>query len=262
MGGDALSDVIASTSRWDAADYARVGRFVSDLGEAALDLLDPQMGERILDVGCGTGHLTAHIAARGASVVGMDASADMIQRARTQQGGIEFFVGDVTDFRVDRTFDAVFSNATLHWVTRARDAARCIFAAIRPGGRFVAEFGGKGNVRRVSAAIAEALEAVGGPAFERVAPWYFPSVAEYSTLLEQVGFEVTFATLFDRPTAVEGGIRAWVEMFGTTTINAVPVDRREGFFAHLERAGKGLEKDGQWYADYRRLRIAATRPPA
>jgi trans-aconitate methyltransferase len=227
-----------------------------------VDLLDPRAGERILDVGCGTGHPTAQIAARGASVVGMDASADMIRRAREQQTGIDFFVGDVTDFRVDRPFDAVFSNATLHWVTRAQDAARCIFRAIRPGGRFVAEFGGKGNVRRVSAAIAQALQAVEAPRFAEVAPWYFPSVAEYSTLLEEVGFEVTFATLFDRPTAVEGGIRAWVEMFGTTMINAVPVDRREDFFTRLEQAGKGLEKDGQWYADYRRLRIAATRPLA
>jgi len=192
----------------------------------------------------------------------MDASADMIRRAREQQPGLEFFVGDVTDFAVDRPFDAVFSNATLHWVTRAEDAARRIFAAVRPGGRFVAEFGGKGNVRRVSAAIAEALEAVGAPAFERVAPWYFPSVAEYATLLERVGFEVMFATLFDRPTAVEGGIRAWVEMFGSTMIDAVPAGRREDFFARLEQAGGDLEKDGQWHADYRRLRVVAIRPPA
>jgi trans-aconitate methyltransferase len=247
---------------WDASAYDHGHSYVWQKAADLVNLLDPKPGERILDVGCGTGHLTAQIAARGVTVVGMDASGDMIARARAQQSGIEFFVGDVTDFRVDRPFDAVFSNATLHWVTRARDAARCIFAAIRPGGRFVAEFGGNGNVKRVSAAIAEALEAVGGPAFEQVAPWYFPSIAEYSALLEEVGFEVTFATLFDRPTAVEGGIRAWVEMFGTTMINAVPVDRRVDFFARLQKAGNGLERDGQWYADYRRLRIAATRPPA
>ena len=247
---------------WDASAYDQGHSYVWQKAADLVDLLDPKPAERILDVGCGTGHLTVQIAAHGATVVGMDASADMIRRAKEQQPGIEFFVGDVTEFTVDPPFDAVFSNATLHWVTRAQDAARRIFAAIRPGGRFVAEFGGKGNVRRVSAAIAEALEAVGAPPFEQVAPWYFPSVAEYSALLEQIGFEVTSATLFDRPTAVEGGIRAWVEMFGTTMINAVPPHRRDDFFARLEQAGKALVKDGQWYADYRRLRIVATRPPA
>jgi trans-aconitate methyltransferase len=245
---------------WDASAYDQGHSYVWQKAADLVDLLDPKPGERILDVGCGTGHLTAQIAARGATIVGMDASADMIRRAKEQQAGIEFFVGDVTNFVVDQTFDAVFSNATLHWVTRAEDAARRIFAAVRPGGRFVAEFGGKGNVRRVSLAIAQALQAVSAPPFEQLAPWYFPSVAQYSTLLERTGFEVRFATLFDRPTQVEGGIRAWVEMFGSTMLSAVPADRRDAFFLSLEQAGKGLEKDGHWYADYRRLRIVATRP--
>jgi trans-aconitate methyltransferase len=245
---------------WDAPAYDQGHSYVWKKAADLVDLLDPKPGERILDVGCGTGHLGAQIAGRGATVVGMDASPEMIARARRQQQEIEFFVGDVTSFRVERPFDAVFSNATLHWVPRAAEAAGRVFEALRPGGRFVAEFGGRGNVRRVCEAIAEGLGAAGGPAFEEINAWYFPSIAEYAGVLEGVGFDVTFATLFDRPTEVEGGMRAWLEMFGSVLLNAVPVEKREVFLNRAEQAAAGLEKDGKWYADYRRLRVVAYRP--
>jgi trans-aconitate methyltransferase len=248
---------------WDASAYDQGHSYVWKKAADLIELLDPRPGERVLDVGCGTGHLTAQIAGRGAVVVGMDASVEMIGRARAQHGGagIEFFVGDVTSFRVDRAFDAVFSNATLHWVPRAAEAARHIFDALRPGGRFVAEFGGSGNVQKICRAIDQGLGAVGASTFEELCAWYFPSIAEYSGVLEGAGFEVTMASLFDRPTEVEGGMRAWVEMFGSTFLDAIPAEKRESFFGHVERAARDLERDGKWYADYRRLRVVAVRPP-
>ena len=244
---------------WDASAYDHGHSYVWKKAADLVDLLDPGPGERVLDVGCGTGHLTAQIAARGATVVGMDASAEMIARAREEHPAIEFLVGDVTNFTAPEPFDAVFSNATLHWVRRAEEAVRRIAAALRPGGRFVAEFGGRGNVRRVRDAIAAGLSAAGAPSLAELEPWYFPSVAEYASLLERLGLEVTFATLFDRPTEVEGGMRAWVAMFGTTFRDAVPADKRETFFAAAEDAARGLHRDGKWFADYRRLRVAARR---
>jgi len=247
---------------WDATTYDAAHAYVFTLAADLLDLLAPAPGERILDVGCGTGHLTAKISHAGATVVGVDASADMIAQARANYPHIDFRVADVTALALDDAqFDAVFSNAVLHWVPNADAAANGIFRALRPGGRFVAEFGGAGNVMQVCRAIAAGLAAVGGPSFESLSPWYYPSIAQYAAVLDRAGFEVVFARLFDRPTPVDGGIRGWVEMFGSSFLNAVPLQRRDEFLTHVERAVEAsLVKDGTCYADYRRLRINARRP--
>jgi trans-aconitate methyltransferase len=247
---------------WDATTYDAAHAYVFTLAADLLDLLLPAPGERILAVGCGTGHLTAKIAAAGATVVGIDASADMVAQARANYPRLDFRVADVTALDLgEPPFDAVFSNAVLHWVTRADAAAQGMFRALRPGGRLVAEFGGSGNVRQMSDAIAAGLAAVGAPAFETLSPWYFPTVGQYAAVLDRAGFEVAFARLFDRPTAVEGGVRSWVEMFGTNFLNAVPPHRREEFMTHVERAAPPtLFRDGACYADYRRLRVNARRP--
>jgi trans-aconitate methyltransferase len=248
------------SNTWDADHYDTAHSYVWTLAADLIELLAPQRGERILDLGSGTGHLTAKIAERGADVVGIDASAEMVRQARANYPGLEFRVADATSFDVDGPFDAVFSNATLHWVKDAPAAAGRIAAALRPGGRFVAEFGGAGNVREVCRAIAAGLAAVGGPSFETLSPWYFPAIAEYSAVLERAGLEVTFATLFDRPTVVEAGFRSWVEMYGTMFLNAVGEAKREAFLEAVEAAGRGaLFKDEKWVADYRRLRIVARR---
>lgn len=247
---------------WDAPTYDAAHAYVFTLAADLLDLLAPAPGERILDVGCGTGHLTAKIARAGAIVVGVDSSADMIAQARANYPTIDFRVADVTSLVLtDAPFDAVFSNAVLHWVPRADDAAQSVFRALRPGGRFVAEFGGAGNVQQLCAAIAAGLAAVGASSFESLSPWYYPSIAQYAAVLDRAGFEVVFARLFDRPTPVEGGVRSWVEMFGTTFLGAIPPHRHDEFLAHVERAGAALVRDdGTCYADYRRLRINARRP--
>jgi SAM-dependent methyltransferase len=252
---------VSKPEGWDAGAYDAAHSYVFTLAADLIDVLAPAPGERVLDVGCGTGHLTAKIANAGATVVGVDASPEMVARARANYPAIDFRVGDVTDLKLDETFDAVFSNATLHWVRRADAAAEGMLRALRPGGRFVAEFGGAGNVGRVSRAIAAGLAAVGAPAFESLDPWYFPTIGQYAAVLERVGFEVTFARLFDRPTLVEGGLRRWIEMFGSAFLATVPAERREAFFAEAERAASGaLFREGQCYADYRRLRVNARRP--
>jgi len=240
------------TDRWNPSLYDAKHGFVSELGAELVDLLDPQPGERILDLGCGTGHLAARIAARGARVVGLDASEKMIRDARAAHPTLEFQVGDAADFCVDEGFDAIFSNAVLHWVRRATDAARCMAAALRPGGRLVLEMGGRGNIAQIDRAI----QAVAGlPA----SPWFYPSVGEYATLLEQQGLEVASARLFDRPTPLDGaeGLRNWLAMFASAA--GVPLSAEA--VSEIERRVRPALWDGrQWVADYRRLRIVALKP--
>lgn len=244
---------------WNAANYDNAHSYVWTMAADLIDLLAPQTGERVLDVGCGTGHLTAEIARGGARVVGLDASAEMVAKARENYPEIEFRVGNAADFAVEAPFDAVFSNATLHWVKDARAAAGCIFRALRPGGRLVAEFGGAGNVRTIMLAIADALKEVEAPSFDELSPWYYPSISEYGAVLEGTGLELISARLFDRPTPVEAGLRNWVEQYGSVFLGAVGPEKRERFLSAVEeRARRALFKDGKWVADYRRLRIVAT----
>ncbi|MBA4015766.1 MAG: SAM-dependent methyltransferase [Pirellula sp.] len=248
------------SNRWDARLYDDRHAFVWRSAASLVELLAPQRGERILDVGCGTGHLTAQLAAAGAEAVGIDASATMIEEARRNHPGAQFFVADARDYRADEPFDAVFSNAALHWVRPPEAAVRTIHSALRPGGRFVAEFGGCGNVARVVAA----LRRLQGEFFPTAAipDWYFPSVAEYASLLEAAGLETREAWLFDRPTPLEGndGLRSWARMFATDAVAAVDTNRAEEFFSRLEAELRSeLFRDGGWFADYRRLRITAVR---
>ena len=246
------------TDCWNAELYDGKHSFVWKLGSSVVDLLAPQPGERILDVGCGTGQLTAQIAQTGALVVGMDNSPAMIEEARRLYPQLEFLEADAHDFDVAESFDAVFSNATLHWVTEPDRVVGCITRALKPEGRLAVEFGGKGNVRHLSDAIETACSAVLG---EKVThPWYFPSVAEFASILERHGLEVTQAALIDRPTPLESsdGLRNWVRMFGDHWLSRVPPDRHNDFFEDVEEiACARLLQDGVWFADYRRLRIVA-----
>jgi trans-aconitate 2-methyltransferase len=218
-------------------------------GEALLDFLCARAGEHIIDLGCGAGQLTARIAETGAVVTGIDRSPEMIAQARANFPTLDFQLAEATDFGVPEPVDAVLSNAVLHWVRDARAAAQCVARALKPGGRFVFEMGGRGNVQRLLDMVFEVAGTV-------EIPWFFPSVGEYATVLESAGLEVRMAELFDRPTEVEGenGLEDWLIVFGGA-MNLTAEQRAE-----IARRLRGrMYRDGKWTLDYRRLRMVAIR---
>ena len=262
MGSDTTRHGQTTTSQaWDANLYESKHAFVWKYGASVLELLAPQPGERVLDLGCGTGQLTAQIASAGAEVVGIDKAASMIEQARANYPNLRFEVADGSSFSFPEPFDAVFSNAAIHWMREPARVVACIAQALKPGGRFVAEFGGKGNTAPLIEAVYAASAAAGYPARRDQSPWYFPSIGEYSSLLEQHGLLVTFATLFDRPTPLEGGrqgLRAWLAMFGSFFFQGIPAEQRETILQNVEqRLEARFYRDGTWYVPYVRLRVVA-----
>ena len=250
-------------SAWNPELYQSSHAFVYQHGRGLVELLAPQAGEQILDAGCGTGQLTNEIAQAGAEVLGIDNSAAMIEQARKNYPALEFRQADVRELPFRNQFDAVFSNAVLHWVKEADRAAAAIAAALKPGGRFVAEFGGHGNTRAFLQSIWSAMEAMG---CERMLPWFYPTVGEYASVLERHGFEVRFATLFDRPIALEGGaagLARWIDMFGGPFVKAAGEERKAELIRRTEeQARPKLDEDGGWKMDYRRLRVLAVKTAA
>ena len=260
-GEDVNDKVREAGAEWDANLYDAKHDFVWKYGSDVVSLLDPHAGERILDVGCGTGHLTAQIAESGAKVTGVDRSADMVAAARLAYPKLKFQVSDARNLAYRNEFDAVFSNATLHWIHEPELVLQGIWRALRTGGRFVAELGGKGNIRAMQEAFDSALVELGAAKAGEVQPWYYPSVSEYSTLAETNGFEVRLITLFDRPTGLAdgaAGMKNWIFMFGADYLARAGDERREQFLARVEeKLRPKLFRDGQWWADYRRLRLMA-----
>jgi trans-aconitate methyltransferase len=251
-------------NEWDPDDYDEGHGFVAEYGADVVDLLDPQPGERVLDLGCGTGHLTADIAERGAEVRGIDAATEMVAGAREQYPELTFEVADAREYRPDSPFDAVFSNAALHWIPGDdHDAVLSMVSeALGEDGRFVAEFGGRGNVSRVEASMRAELRERG---YDADHSWYFPSVGEYAPRLESHGLEVTSAWLFDRPTELDGGeagLREWIGMFGDELFTAVGDTEREAVLDAVEdrlRPALYDTETGTWTVDYRRIRFVAER---
>jgi len=246
---------------WDAKLYNDKHSFVWEKAKGVVELLSPRAGERILDLGCGTGRLTAEIAATGADVIGIDLSPEMISEARALFRDLHFEVADARHMHFEQQFDAVFSNAVLHWIPQPELVVQAVAKALVPGGRFVAEFGGKGNVRRLLAAINRAYASFGVQGGLADNTWYYPSVAEYASLLEREGLEVRDAKLFDRPTRLEDGekgLEAWIYMFLKFALDRFPADRQQDFLREIERQARPeLFRNGNWELDYRRLRIAA-----
>jgi trans-aconitate methyltransferase len=242
---------------WDAERYARDARFVSDLGAPLVDLLLPQPGERILDVGCGDGALTARIVAAGARVVGIDGSPAFVEAARAR--GIDAHVGDAQRLTFEAQFDAVFSNAALHWMLDATGVIAGVHRALCPGGRFVAEMGAQGNVAAIATAMIAALEACGLPA--PTFPWFFPTADAYRALLEGAGFTVESIESFARPTRLSTGLRPWLETFADPFFTNAPEADRGAAYARAEHflAPSLRLPDGTWIADYVRLRFVARR---
>lgn len=245
---------------WDAELYEARHAFVWRFGESLVELLAPVTGERILDLGCGPGQLTSKIAEHGATVVGLDSSPDMIGQARQNFPKLHFVLRSATAMDFEDEFDAIFSNAALHWILDAQAVAKGMFRALRKGGRLVAEFGGIGNVSTIETAISEIVSRyTDKPAAGRR---FYPSVGQYASLLEAQGFEVRFAHLFERPTALEGenGLENWIIQFSGFQFDALaPSDRKQALQETVELVRPKLYRDGQWFADYRRLRIIAAK---
>ncbi|MFT4945598.1 MAG: trans-aconitate methyltransferase [Halovenus sp.] len=250
------------TNRWNPDSYDGAHSFVFEYGQDVVDLLEPEAGEQILDLGCGTGHLSAEIAESGADVVGLDAAAEMVETARERYPDCVFVHADARMFPFEDSFDAVFSNAALHWIQDQERVLGGVSDALIPGGRFVAELGGRGNV----AAIVDAVRAVAADrGYEVTNPWYFPTIGEYATRLESHGLETQHAVLFDRPTELENGpdgLADWLGMFGDTLLAPIPAPERPAVVSAVtDRLREDLYRNGTWVADYRRLRVVAVKTP-
>ncbi|MEM9043217.1 MAG: methyltransferase domain-containing protein [Pseudomonadota bacterium] len=246
-----------SEDAWSAADYAKNARFVSDLGAPVLALLDPQPGESILDLGCGDGALTKRLVEAGAIVRGVDASPDMIAKAQAE--GLDAEVMDAHDLSLDGPFDAVFSNAAMHWMTKPDLVIEGIARCLRPGGRLVAEFGGMGNVAAIRTAIIAVLARDYAVHTSLHEVWYFPSVAEHQARLENAGFEVAQIALIPRPTPITSDMQAWLRTLAAPALGLLPAEQRDAAAMRIQELLAPALQDGagNWTADYIRLRFKA-----
>jgi len=258
--------MVNPTSQWSANEYARTASFVPELGADALKLLDPQPGELILDVGCGDGVLTAQIIDAGAQAIGLDASEEMVEAARAR--GIDAFVADAEALEMEGhsarfgQFDAVFSNAALHWMLDAEAVAAGVHASLKDGGRFVGEMGGAGNLAKIRQALRDELTAR-GHAVPDVDPAWYPDVETFMRVYCVAGFTEVRAELIDRPTPLPEGVAGWVKTFraGLMDVAMVPEWEREDVAAAVEaRLPELRQADGSWCADYVRLRFSMKKP--
>lgn len=249
---------IEQTQTWEAERYAREARFVADLGMPVVELLAPRAGERILDLGCGDGALTEKLAALGAEVIGVDAAADLLRAAQARGLDVRRMDGHALEF--ENEFDAVFSNAALHWMLEPERVIAGVHRALRPGGRFVGEMGGYLNVAAAKVALIAVLERHGYDGRGAV-PWFFPSPAEYSGLLQAGGFAVRSIELIPRPTPIPGHVTGWLDTFGENFFRLAPEAERAGLRDEVADLLAPALRDGEgnWTLDYVRLRFAAER---
>jgi trans-aconitate methyltransferase len=248
---------LIQAQRWNPDAYAHNARFVSDLGVGVLELLQARRGERVLDLGCGDGALTIKLAAYEAEVVGVDGSPELVAAARMR--GIDARVMDARNLSFHAEFDAVFSNAVLHWVREADEVIIGVRDALKPGGRFVAEFGGHANIAAIHTALIAVLNGKGCDGAAR-SPWYFPTAEEYGSKLEAHGFTVEKIAIIPRPTRLPTGMRAWLETFANPFFEGIEDADRAALLDEVTAllSPSLCDANGQWIADYVRLRFAAT----
>lgn len=249
---------MSTAQTWDPASYARNARFVSDLGSPVVEMLAPKPGERILDLGCGDGVLTKRLADLGCEVTAIDSSVPQIEAARKL--GLNAFVISGEDLPYNEEFDAVFSNAVLHWIRRTDVMLAGVYRALKPDGRFVAECGGHGCIRKIRTALVQALNSRGFNGEARI-PWYFPTPGDYATRLERAGFRVDTIALIPRPTPLPGDIIDYLETFARNFFQGFSDEARNEYLQEVRAILEPQlrDADGRWVADYVRLRFAATK---
>jgi trans-aconitate methyltransferase len=244
---------------WNPGEYNKYARFVTDLGAGVVKLLDPRPGERILDLGCGDGVLTKNLVDSGCRMVGVDTSPDFIVAARSLGLDVRLMDGQALNFNSE--FDAVFSNAALHWMKDLEAVIEGVWRALKPGGRFVAEMGGQGNIEKIEKATRRALRK---RRLDKKVPEpnVYPSDEEYRDLLEKRGFQVSHIQLFARPTALPKDIKTWLKTFRKGHLEAMAEKDREAFLTEIQEEVRPFlcGADGRWTADYVRLRFAAVKP--
>lgn len=249
--------------KWNADLYDDKHDFVFKYGEDLIDLLQPLPTESILDVGCGTGYLTSLIAEKAAQVVGIDSSTQMIQKAQQAYPLVAFKTADITQFQSNTSFDAVFSNAVLHWVLQAPQAAQQMYAALKKGGRLVVEMGGKGNVKAITDTLKQVLVKEGYTENAERELWYFPSMGAYTTVLENAGFRVVYASHYNRETELKddgNGISDWIQMFGSYYLKDIQQEAAKQISQQVQEQLRPTHfRNGRWYADYKRLRVVAVK---
>ena len=247
----------AKAQRWSAETNDAHARFVSDLAGEVLAWHNPKAGERVLDLGCGDGVLTAELVSRGVEVVGVDTSDDLLLAAKTR--GLDVCHMDGQALQFDAEFDAVFSNAALHWMRDAAGVVSGVARALKPGGRFVAEFGGHGNVAAIVTAIL-AIARARGVSGELAAPWFYPTPAEYRDLLENAGFTVRRIGLFPRPTPLKTGMTEWLKLFRKPFFEQFGMEAEKAVAECVDLLRPSLcDSHGDWTADYVRIRVDAVK---
>ena len=251
------------TTAWNPSLYTKKHSFVYEYGESLVELLAPQAGEKIIDVGCGSGELTHKISLSGADVTGIDASPEMVEQAQKNFPRLHFAVMDAAQLPFSEEFDAVFSNATLHWIFNQVALATRIYDGLVPDGRMVVEFGGKGNVQNIRHALRSTLLSFGYLEQANRSIWYFPSIGQYATLLEETGFQVQLAQHYDRDTALEdteNGMKDWLRMFAGAFLKGIPPAHHEDTLEQTQESLRSTQyRDGVWHADYKRIRMVAVK---
>lgn len=248
--------------KWDANKYSSDFSFVHQYGNSLINLIDGDDCGKVLDLGCGNGALSKVMHDKGYHVIGIDASKDLLDIAKKNYPDIQFIKADATNFSLKEPIDIVFSNAVFHWINKEhqQDMLKCVQEVLKENGQFVFEFGGYGNNRLIHRALEETFSK---HKYIYEMPFYFPTISEYATLLENTGFRVTYAVLFDRMTELKGenGLKDWINMFVKTPFSVVKNEDEKNMIIDeaVSDLKESLYKDGKWYADYVRIRMKAIR---